>query len=136
MNGRNPLKHILYVDDEPDIRLVASMALGLDPSLHVDTADSGEQALALLPQMRPDLVILDVMMPGLDGPTTLARMRADPALRWIPVVFMTAKAMPEEQARYLQLGAAGVIPKPFDPMRLASQVTDLWDRLPCEDGGR
>jgi CheY-like chemotaxis protein len=136
MNERDPLRHILYVDDEPDIRLVASMALGLDPSLRVDTADSGEQALALLPQLQPDLVILDVMMPGLDGPTTLARMRADPALRSIPVVFMTAKAMPEDQARYLALGAAGVIPKPFDPMRLAGQVTDLWARLPCEDGGR
>lgn len=136
MNDRDTLKHILYVDDEPDIRLVASMALGLDPSLRVDTADSGEQALALLPRLRPDLVILDVMMPGLDGPTTLARMRADPALRSIPVVFMTAKAMPEEQARYLSLGAAGVIPKPFDPMRLAGQVTDLWNQLPCEDADR
>jgi len=124
------LRHVLYVDDEPDIRLVASMALELDPELRVDTADSGEQALALLPSLKPDLVILDVMMPGLDGPTTLARMRADPVLRSIPVLFMTAKAMPEEQARFLQMGVAGVIPKPFDPMRLAGQVCEMWARLP------
>ncbi len=130
MSERDSLKHVLYVDDEPDIRLVASMALGLDPALRVDTADSGEQALALLPELKPDLVILDVMMPGLDGPSTLARMRADPDLQSIPVVFMTAKAMPEEQARFLSMGAAGVIPKPFDPMRLAGQVTELWTRLP------
>lgn len=124
------LQHVLYVDDEPDIRLVASMALGLDTTLRVDTADSGEQALALLPALQPDLVILDVMMPGLDGPSTLARMREDPRLESIPVVFMTAKAMPDERERFLRMGAAGIIPKPFDPMRLAGQVTELWARLP------
>jgi len=130
MSASSALRHVLYVDDEPDIRTVASMALELDPDLRVDTADSGEEALALLASLDPDLVILDVMMPGLDGPSTLARMRADPRLQSIPVVFMTAKAMPDEQARLLALGVAGVIAKPFDPMRLAARVIELWAQLP------
>ena len=77
----------------------------------------------------PDLVVLDVMMPGMDGPAILARMRADPELQHIPVIFMTAKANPQEVARFRGLSAIGVIAKPFDPMALGSQVKALWNSL-------
>jgi CheY-like chemotaxis protein len=124
-----PLRSILYVDDEPDIREVVQMSLGLVEQLEVHTCESGAQALALLPQLTPDLVLLDVMMPGMDGPTTLQRMREDVALARIPVVFMTAKAMPQEVARFRALGAVAVIAKPFDPMRLGQQVVQIWETM-------
>jgi|SRR5581483_1229227 len=127
---RTLLRTLLYVDDEPDIRQIVQMALGLAPGLTIHTGDSGEQALSLTRRLRPDLVLLDVMMPGLDGPSTLARMRAEPSLAGFPVVFMTAKAMPQEVARFRELGAAGVIAKPFDPMKLAEQVFAIWEGIP------
>lgn len=123
------LRTVMYVDDEPDIREVVLMALGLADNLDVHSCDSGEQALRLLPQVKPDLVLLDVMMPGTDGPSTLQRMRADPALASIPVIFMTAKAMPQEVARFRELGAVAVIAKPFDPMQLAKQVLSIWEGI-------
>jgi two-component system, OmpR family, response regulator len=121
-----PLRTVLYVDDEPDIREVAEMSLSLVEGLSVHVCESGERALELLPQLQPDLVLLDVMMPGTDGPTTLQRMRANPAVAHVPVIFVTAKAMPQEVARFRELGAAAVIPKPFDPMQLGAQVTRIW----------
>ena len=127
---RAQLQTLLYVDDEPDIRQIVQMALGLAPGLSIHTGDSGENALSLARTLQPDLVLLDVMMPGLDGPGTLTRMRTDPALARIPVVFMTAKAMPQEVARFRELGAAGVIAKPFDPMKLAQQVFSIWETIP------
>src|SRR5262249_13189729 len=105
--------------------------LGLTGALTVTTCDSGERALAELERFKPDLILLDVMMPGMDGPTVLSRIRADGALAHIPVAFMTAKAMPQEVARFRQLGAAGLIAKPFDPMKLADQVFALWEGLPA-----
>jgi two-component system, OmpR family, response regulator len=120
------LHSILYVDDEPDIRQIVQLALGLTEGLTVHTGESGEQALELARELRPDLLLLDVMMPGLDGPGTLKRMRADPAIKHIPVIFMTAKAMAREIALFRKMGAVGVIAKPFDPMQLSSQVLSLW----------
>jgi DNA-binding response OmpR family regulator len=122
----SPLRTVLYVDDEPDIREIVQIALGLTQGLTVHTAPTGEQALSLAHDLLPDLVLLDVMMPGLDGPGTLGRMRQDPNTAPIPVIFMTAKAMPNEVALLLEMGAIGVIAKPFDPMRLNAQVTSLW----------
>ena len=122
------LRTVLYVDDEPDIREIVRIALGLTRGLAVHTASSGEQALTLVHEQQPDLVLLDVMMPGLDGPGTLGRMRKDPKTASIPAIFMTAKAMPKEIALLLEMGALGVIAKPFDPMLLAAQVTSLWHR--------
>jgi PAS domain S-box-containing protein len=119
-------KRVVYVDDDDDIREIASLALGLNPEISVETCDSGEAALALLPRVMPEFILLDVMMPGLDGPATLERIRANPLLANIPVAFMTAKAMPKEVERFRELGAVGVIPKPFDPMKLAAQVTEMW----------
>jgi two-component system OmpR family response regulator len=127
--NRNDLKTVIYVDDEPDIREVVQLSLGLAPQLEVHVCDSGERALQLMPRLRPQLVLLDVMMPGMDGTATLSRMRADPELARIPVVFMTAKAMPQEITRFRELGAAAVIAKPFDPMQLADQVFQIWEGL-------
>lgn len=123
------LSTVLYVDDEPDIREVVELSLGLERDLTVLTCESGESALALLADAQTDLVLLDVMMPGLDGPATLAKLRANPRLAEIPVIFITAKALPQEIERFLAMGAAAVIQKPFDPLKLAEQVLSIWRRL-------
>jgi two-component system OmpR family response regulator len=117
---------ILHVDDEPDIREVAALALELDPAFELRSAASGEAALAVLAEgFAPDVILLDVMMPSLDGPGTLAQLRRLPGYETTPVIFMTARAQTQEQNRYVALGAVGVITKPFDPMLLAEQVRDL-----------
>jgi two-component system, OmpR family, response regulator len=123
------LKTVLYVDDEADIRHIAQIALELNGTIKVETAGSGEQALENARRQKPDLMLLDVMMPGIDGPTTLRRMRTDSALARIPVVFITAKALPHEVAGLGELGAVGVIAKPFDPMELENQVQAIWNGL-------
>lgn len=127
--NRDDLREILYVDDEPDIREIVQMALGLVATLSINTSDSGTRALQSMQASKPDLVLLDVMMPNMDGPTTLQQMRSQPELQSIPVIFMTAKAMPQEVARFLALGAAAVIAKPFDPMALAEHVFTIWEGL-------
>lgn len=124
------LRSVLYVDDEPDIREIAALALGLDGELDVRLAASGFDAERLARERAPDLMLLDVMMPELDGPATMASFRADPVLAAIPVVFVTAKTLPSELARFRALGAADVLSKPFDPMRLLEQVRAIWERLP------
>ncbi|MGV3580066.1 response regulator [Brevundimonas sp.] len=116
---------ILHVDDEPDIREVAAMSLGIDPEIEVRSAASGAEALKTLESdWKPDVVLLDVMMPELDGPGTLERLRQLPGHEATPVIFMTARAQSQEQSRFLELGAIAVIIKPFDPMTLAGQVRD------------
>ncbi len=122
-----PLASLLYVDDDDDIREIVEMSLGLDGSLKVSSSPGGEHALAVMRSERPDLVMLDVMMPGMDGPAILERMRADPDLAHIPVIFMTAKTNPQEVAKFRGLSAIGVLAKPFDPMTLGSQVKALWN---------
>jgi len=109
-------------DDDPDLRTIAEVALSTVGGLVVRAVASGAEALAAAREEPPDVVLLDVMMPGLDGPSTLERLRAEPATRAIPVIFMTAKVQDHEVARYRALGAAAVIRKPFDPMTLAAQV--------------
>lgn len=116
------MTRILYVDDEPDIREIAELGLSLDPELEVRSAANGIEALALIGRWMPDLVLLDVMMPGMDGPSTLARLRENPATRELPVVFITARAQTQEMQNFATLDARGVIAKPFDPMTLAAQV--------------
>lgn len=128
--NRSELKTILYVDDEPDIREIVQMSLSLVAGLDVQVCESGERALQSMPLIKPDLVLLDVMMPGMDGPSTLQKMRATPDLAKIPVVFMTAKAMPQEVARFRELGAVSVIAKPFDPLQLGNQVIAIWEGIP------
>lgn len=113
---------ILYVDDEDDIREVASMALELDPGLDVRTCASGYEALAAAAEWQPALILLDVMMPNMDGPTTLSKLRAQPATAAIPVVFITARTQAHEVEKFKEMGVKGVIAKPFDPMSLAGQT--------------
>jgi CheY-like chemotaxis protein len=123
-------KRILIVDDEDDIREVAQVSLELVGHYEVLTAARGTDGVARARTDRPDAILLDVMMPDLDGPATLAELQADPATRDIPVLFLTAKAQTAERSRLAQLGAAGVLTKPFDPLTLASQVASTlhWDQ--------
>ena len=122
------LQRVLYVEDDTDIRTIALMALETVGALQVRACASGAEAIEAAPGFGPDLLLLDVMMPGMDGMTTLARLREIPATAKTPVVFMTAKVQASEVEQYKALGAAGVITKPFDPMTLATQVEELWRR--------
>jgi two-component system, cell cycle response regulator len=122
-----PLKSLLYVDDDSDIREIVQMSLSLDGDLEVHTSDGGERALLKMKVEKPDLVVLDVMMPGMDGPSLLRRMRSDPELARIPVIFMTAKVSTSETGRLRELSSIGIIAKPFDPMTLGKQVRALWE---------
>jgi signal transduction histidine kinase len=113
---------ILHVDDEPDIREVVEVSLGLDSGFATRNVGSGKEALVVAAEWLPDLILLDVMMPAMDGPATLAHLRADERTARIPVVFMTARAQAREIELLNSLGAMGVIDKPFDPMTLAALV--------------
>jgi len=122
------LKKILYVEDEADIRTVAEIALDSIGGFTLQICSSGEEAIQHGENFAPDLILLDVMMPGMDGPSTLAALRQIKPLANIPVMFMTGKVQPEEIAHLKSLGATDVIPKPFDPMTLASELNKLWDQ--------
>lgn len=113
---------MLLVDDEPDIRRIGLISLRKVGKLEVVEASSGLQALELAVTRRPEVILLDVMMPVLDGPSTFARLRANATIADIPVIFMTAKAQTHEVAALCALGAAGVIAKPFDPLTLPAEV--------------
>ena len=114
----------LVVDDEPDIRRVARMSLSRVGGMEVMDVGSGTEAVVRAREAGPDVIILDVMMPAMDGPATLAALRADPATAAIPIVFLTAKAMPADVERLKALGAIGVLTKPFDPMALPREVRE------------
>lgn len=116
---------ILYVDDEDDIREIAQMSLELDPEFEVRCSSSGAKALSDAADWRPDLILLDVMMPDMDGPETLKRLADSPLTASIPVAFITARTQTHQVERYLAMGAVGVIAKPFDPMALAGEVKNL-----------
>ncbi len=122
------LKRILYAEDEPDIQAVAKLALEMLGGFQVLICNTGIEALEKVQDFAPDLILLDVMMPGIDGPTTLLRLRADPATAGIPVIFLTAKVQPSEVLQYQSMGALDVIAKPFDPMGLAAEVKKIWGR--------
>src|SRR3984893_12600379 len=113
---------ILHIDDEPDIREVVEVSLGLDPGLATRSCGSGEEALVAAIDWQPDIILCEVMMPVMDGPATLMRLRENALTANIPVIFMTARAQTRELDRFRSLGALGVIPKPFDPMTLAASV--------------
>jgi len=118
---------ILCVDDDPDICEVVQATLCLVAGLDVHIADSGEEAIGLAYEHRPDLILMDVMMPGLDGPATLKRIRNSALINEIPVIFLTAKVLAAEVARFIHLGAIGVIRKPFDPTKLGDELLALWE---------
>jgi CheY-like chemotaxis protein len=116
-----PLK-VLYVDDEADIREVATLALELDPDIEVKSVSSGPAGLTAAAEWRPDAILLDVMMPSMDGPTTLGHLQSDHATRSIPVIFITARAQSKEIEDLIKQGARDVITKPFDPIALAAEL--------------
>ncbi len=122
------LTRILYVEDEPDIQMVARLALEALGGFTVEICSSGDEALKRATGFQPQLFLLDVMMPGMDGPSTLRMLRTQPQFANTPVIFMTAKVQPNEIADYKALGAEDVISKPFDPMTLASRVKEIWER--------
>ena len=126
----SPLCRILYVEDEPDIRVVAQMALEAVGGFTVISCASGPDALNAAPQARADLLLLDVMMPGMDGLGTLRALREMPATANTPAIFMTAKVQAAEVAVYKAMGALEVIPKPFDPMTLSAQIQRIWAAQP------
>lgn len=122
------LKRITYVEDEPDIRSVAKFALTELGGFSLDVCGSGPEALERTPGFHPDLIVLDVMMPGMDGIETYNRLHAIPGLAETPVVFMTARAMKHETDCYRAFGAADVISKPFDPLSLSARLQEIWQQ--------
>jgi CheY-like chemotaxis protein len=120
---------VLHVDDEPDIREIVDLSLSLNPDFQVRACSSGDEALSAAAEWSPELILLDVMMPRMDGPTTLSCLRKNPKTADIPVFFMTARAQPREVEQFIALGAQGVISKPFDPMTLAFTVRNHLDAL-------
>ncbi len=122
------LDRILYVEDEEMLRTVTNLALTRIGHFTVELCDSGTKAVETARRFRPDLIMLDVMMPVMDGPATLRALQDDPETAAIPVVFITAKVQPREVEAFRALGVIDVIAKPFEPMTLASQVRAIWER--------
>jgi CheY-like chemotaxis protein len=118
-------KHILLVDDEDDIREVAGISLEAVGGWQVSRASSGVEGIAKALAERPDAILLDVMMPGIDGTTTFKRLQAHPQTRSIPVILLTAKVQTADRHRFEELGVAGMLTKPFDPMALSDQVAAI-----------
>jgi CheY-like chemotaxis protein len=120
------LERILYVEDQPDIQTVAKFALEAVGGFTVELCSSGAEALEKAPAFAPELILLDVMMPGMDGPTTLRALRELEAVVTTPVIFVTAKIQAEEVEAFKALGVLDVIRKPFDPMTLSEEVLSIW----------
>lgn len=127
--GLNPLKKILLVDDDADILTIVKYCLERQINVAVSCAQSGEEAMKIVLLIHPDLIILDVLMPKMDGVALYKAIRRIPDFALIPIVFFTASRIQESDIQeYLDLGAAGVIAKPFDPMTLSSQIQAIWER--------
>lgn len=120
------LDKIMYIEDEPDIMTIAQIALEEIGGFNLKCCNSGYDALAQAPEFNPDLFLIDVMMPAIDGPTTLKELRKIPQFATTPVIFMTAKAQVSEVNDYIKMGATGVITKPFDPVLLADTIRGMW----------
>lgn len=118
-------RHILLVDDESDIRDVAALSLRAIGGWRVSVADGGREGIAKARAEHPDAILLDIMMPDLDGPATLLGLQADVQTREIPVIFLTAKAHSADHRRFARLGVAGTLTKPFDPLTLSDQITTI-----------
>lgn len=120
------LEKIMHIEDDLSIQEVTRVALEIVGGFTMISCSSGAEGLQQVERFAPQLILLDVMMPGMDGPETLAQLRQLPATKTTPVVFMTAKVQEHEIQEYYQLGAAGVIIKPFDPMTLSHDIKKIW----------
>jgi CheY-like chemotaxis protein len=128
---RMTVRRVLIVDDDDGIREVAKMSLELVAGWEVATAASGAEGLERARELRPEGILLDVMMPGMDGPATLAALRAGgDDVAATPVIFLTAKVQAAERTRFAELDVTGLIAKPFDPMQLAAQIAELFEWSP------
>ena len=126
---------VLYVDDDKDIRHIVNLSLSFDPHMKCRVAGSAAEALEMLDSgWTPDVAVLDVMMPMMDGPTLLQHIRARPRTADLPILFLTARGRPADIAGYYALGATGVIIKPFDPVRLASDIRAAMAQAPKRAG--
>ncbi|HNB22639.1 MAG TPA: response regulator [Candidatus Melainabacteria bacterium] len=128
MTSAADIKQVLLVDDDQNIRTLAQMGLEGLTDWKVELAASGAEAISKASALKPDLIILDVMMPGMDGPTTLGELRKVDSLTGIPVIFMTAKAQTHEVELYQKMGARGIITKPFDPMTLPEDIQGILNK--------
>lgn len=126
-NQMTQFERILHIEDDLSIQEIARVALEVLGGYRVLTCSSGAAGLAAVASFQPELILLDVMMPEMDGPETLRQLQQMPALADCPVVFMTAKIQPAEIDEYKRLGAADVIVKPFDPMALSDQLQRIWE---------
>lgn len=122
------LKRILLVEDDPDIQTVTSMALGSFGGYTVHVCGSAREAIDAAPTFSPDLILLDVMMPGMDGLDTLKALRQLPATASTPVIFLTARVQPADVALYNELDSLAVIRKPFEPTALVDTIHGIWAR--------
>ena len=122
-----PLQKILYVEDDIDIQMLAQMSLKMG-GINATFCNSGEKALEKVQTFTPQLIVLDVCMPGMDGPTTLKELRKLPQTADVPAIFMTAQMQAADVKRYKEIGAVDVIAKPFDPMTLASKMKKIWEK--------
>jgi CheY-like chemotaxis protein len=125
---RHDLRSILYVEDDLHVRTTAKLVLEVIGNYKVRDCSSGRQAVLAAEDFHPDLILLDVMMPELDGLATLKALRQLPHMSDVPALFVTGLTMPEDLARYMGVGAIGVISKPLVPLRLAGQVNQLWEQ--------
>ena len=128
--GPSYMRKILIVDDEDDIRAVAALCLETIAGWEVCTATSGSEGIRRALETRPDAILLDVMMPEMDGPTTFQHLQQDPHTRSIPVLLLTAKVQGADQRRFADMGVAAVLSKPFDPLTLGLQISAAlgWER--------
>jgi len=127
--SKEQITRILYVEDEPDIQAVAKLALEQVGKFTLEVCSSGQEAVDKAAAFSPQLMLLDVMMPEMDGPTTLKKLREISGLEATPAVFMTARVQPHEVQEYIEMGAADVIAKPFDPMMLSNQIREIWEKV-------
>lgn len=122
------LNKIMYAEDEPDIRMIVQVAIEATSPCQIAFAENGQDLLDKVEDFMPDLIMLDVMMPEMDGPTALKKLRENPATKDIPVIFMTAKAQVHELEELKSLGVVDVLTKPFDPIQLYTNIKEIWDR--------
>ena len=130
--AKTPFDRILHVDDQPDIRGIVKLALGKIGGFDVQSCASGEEALAAAPSFAPELLLIDMSMPGMDGMALLAKFRE--AGIAVPAIFFTARINPADLERYRAAGAIGTLSKPFDPLKLGRQIAQIWaDSFPPKE---